>query len=254
MSRQEDDPQVVDAPEPSAAPAGSSRRRSAVGIALVSIGLLVAAAAVWTTVRDDGSGERKVGRLTASHLGADATTTVPKGGSKGSGKGTGTTAATAPPTTGDAGGTATTTPATPPAGTKPAWPAAVSGRPPALGKQGEPPPTSVSGIEDGYYLWQDFYGWHLWLVGDSNATATVTVDADVAKAEAVGGTDVQKEANLFTVSRGSADGEVVGVDFNPGYYAKTMVVGVDGDVKLHVGARRYRVGDYYGLAYSKANA
>lgn len=253
MSRQEGDSPVVDAPEPSEPPAGSSRRRSAVGIVLVAIGLVVAAAAVWITVRDDGSGERKVGRLTASHLGDDATTTVPKGDGKGSDGGSGTTAATVPPTTGDAGGATTTAPATPAGGTKPAWPPAVSGRPPALGKQGEPPPSSVSGIEDGYYLWQDFYGWHLWLVGDSSATATVTVDADVAKAEAVGGTDVEQQANLFTVSRGSADGEVVGVDFNPGYYAKTMVVSVDGDVKLHVGARRYRVGDYYGLAYSTAN-
>ncbi|MFN8018659.1 MAG: hypothetical protein U0P45_11105 [Acidimicrobiales bacterium] len=247
MSSQVDDPQA-EVPAAADAPSGG-RRRALVGGAFLAVGLLIAGFAVWTTTHED-SGERKVGKLTASHLGDEATTTTSKG--KGT---TPTSPSSAPPTIADGGSATTTAPATSP-GTKPTWPAAVSSRPPALGKQGQPPPTSVSKIDDGFYLWQDFYGWHLWQVGgSSDDKVTVTVDSPLAKQEGVGG-DVQIDAstNAFTFSRGSADAEVVGVDFNPGYYAKTIVVSVDGKLRLHVGARRYRTPDYYGLSYSTANS
>jgi hypothetical protein len=150
-----------------------------------------------------------------------------------------------------AGGSGGGSPTTAPPAT-PRWPSAVAGRPAALGKQGEPPPGTDGGLEDGFYLWQDFNGWHLWVIGGSSSDrVTVTSDDQVTKAAGTtGGVDIAQGSNTFTFSRGSAGAPVAGVDFNPGYYAKTMIVSVEGNLRVHVGARRWVVPNLYGIQYS----
>ena len=240
--------------EQDAAAAKQAKVRRVVGVSLLVVGLLVAALAARSVLTGDDTTEQRVGRLTASKLGdeATATTTTRKGGGS-----TKVSSATTPPKTG-AGNTGDTGGDQPSGGTDaaPAWPTAVSGRPPALGRQGEPPPADAGDLEDGYYLWQDFNGWHLWLVGGSDADqVSITADSEVAKADPAGGdVSIDRSGNAFTFSRGSAGAEVVGVDFNPGYYAKTFVVTVDGDLPLHIGARRWKAPAYYGVQKSTANA
>jgi hypothetical protein len=214
---------------------GRARHRSggrwklAVGAVLLAVG--VGAVAVSVLGGDDEPTERPVGRLVATDLG--------------SGEGEGE---------GDATTTTTVASSTPILG-EPQWPSATAGRPAALGGQGEPPPADAGDLEDGFYLWQDFNGWHLFVVGGTDADqVTIAGDDTVSKAEPTGGSPrIEIAGNAVTFARGGAGEEVVGMDFNPGYFAKTLVVTVEGDLRLHVGARRYVVADYYGIQYSAAS-
>jgi hypothetical protein len=160
------------------------------------------------------------------------------------------------------GAATTTTPAGAPAGSngqalasEPRWPSVIQGRPQAFGARNDPPPADVGDLEDGFYLWQDFDGWHLWMVGGGpDDRVSVAADDAFAKSEAVGGgPELAPVANGFTLARGGAGAKVVGVDFNPGYYAKTLVVTVDGDLRLRVGAHRAAVGSFYGIQFSAAS-
>lgn len=211
-------------------PPRQRRTRLLLGAVCVAVGLLVAALAVNAASSDDGGGSSKDADK------ATTTTDASNGGSK-------TSVASA---TTDAEG----------ASAEPAWPSALGGRPPALGKQGEPPPTDVGDLEPGFYLWQDFGGWHAWLVGGSEADRlTITSDAEIAKADPVGGeVAIDRLPNTFGFTRGAATEAVVGVDFNPGYYAKTFVVTINGETKLHIGARRWGAPQYYGVQKNTANA
>lgn len=240
------------AEQAAAAEAKAARRRRAVGIVIVVVGLAVAAYAAWSAFASDGSSERKVGKLTASHLDGDPTSKVASSAPKGTGSSssTGSKSGNAG-TSGTSGGTgtsATTEPGKPAPGTR-HWPAAVYGRPKAFGARGDAPPASAGSLDPGYYVWSDFDGFHVWLVGGSDADAvTVTMDDPYNKAEAVGGSvDLTTAKNSFTLRRGSASEEVVGVDFSPGFYAKNIIVAVDGDLQLHTGSRAYKAQPYYGM-------
>jgi len=190
------------------APGARRALRRLIGGSLLVLAAVVAVLVV--TGRGDG-GERPVGRLIASDLG-DAGTEH---------DGPSTTAAAAPLATAPAG---------------PTWTVAAIGRPTALGPDGTPPPTSPVDLEDGAYLWNDFNGWHLWLVGDATGPVTVTTDDRFAKVDPVGGAPaVDAGDERFVLSRGSTDAPVVGVDFNPGFFAEELTIAADDSTALHLG-------------------
>ncbi len=216
--------------------ARASRGRLAVGLVLLLIGLAVSAAAIASSLGDDGK---------AAPNGT--------GGGAGTASGAQVASATVDRKSGKPtldGSTSTTSSLVPTS--KPRWPPAVAGRPKAFGGLGDPPPSSGAGLEDGLYLWNDFDGWHLWQVGGgSEDGATITADDTYAKAAGTGGSvDVTNDANLLTFSRGSASEPVVGVDFSPGFYAKTMVVTTRGELTLHLGARGKAAPRFYGMAFA----
>ena len=117
--------------------------------------------------------------------------------------------------------------------TKAQWPAGVTGRPKAFGALGDPPPAESGDLPEGFYLWSGFDGWHVWLVGGGEGDrVTITSDDAISKAEPTGGpADVQVFGNTFALQRGSATERVVGADFNPGYYAKNMIITLDGELE-----------------------
>jgi len=195
---------------------GHRRLRRLLGGACLLLGIAVVVAAVLTTSDDRGTDH-------ADGKSGDTTTTV-AGGSDG----TKTSVESATSTAADA---------------KPQWPAATGGRPPAFGKTGDPAPTDPGDLPDGFYVWTDFDGWHGWLVGGgADDRLTLTSDNAITKATPVGGpVDVQLQGNVFTLQRGSATERVVGVDFNPGYFARNMIVAVDGAQPTFVGAKATKV-------------
>lgn len=211
----------------------SARRRRTTGIVIIVLGLAVAGLAV------------------AGFAGKDRSPTK-------AATSTSTTAAAAARDAKDGAGA--TTVSTKVAGAtidnvKPHWPSSTSGRPAAFGPPTQPPSAAdTSALEDGFYLWQDFQGWHVYQVGGTgDDRITVTGDAEMAKADGLGGeVAIDKTLNHFTFSRGAAGDKVVGVDFNPGYYARTLVVAVEGKLRLHVGARRWIRPNYFGIAFLPA--
>lgn len=208
------------------APPSPRRSWLAAGAVLLVIGLVVAAVAVFSLGSDDDDGTR-------SSATARSTTT--------------TSASSSPA----AGGPTTTSVA------KPArWPGSIDARPTAFGVDGDPPPAEPGDLEPGFYLWQDFAGWHLWMVSGQGSDASVEIraDDDFATAKPTGGEPVfQQEGNKLVLARGGADENVVGVDFNPGFYARTMVVTTAGELPMHLGAQATPAGPYVGLQFSTAN-
>ena len=204
-----------------------ARRRRIIGIGIVVVGVAVAIAAF-----AGGGGSKKKDDAASTKPGAKgATTTV-----------------------------AVTTPdgksAAPSLATKPRWPSEIQGRPVAFGgNAADPAAAKTIGLEDGFYLWEGFDGWHVWEVGGTaDDRITITADSTIAKADGVGGTvAIDKTANHFTFSRGSAGGKVVGVEFNPGYYANTIVVAVEGKLRVHVGPHRWIRPNFYGIQRSTAS-
>jgi len=190
---------------------GARRLRLVAGVLLVALAVGLGA---WAVLGRDGSeGERPVGRLIASDLpgaGDDAATTDPGGAS---------------------------TPAAGPSGSSsPQWPGEVQGRPVAFGADGDLPPTSAGDLAPGFYLWQDFKGWHLWLVGDPGAAAELVLDGEFARADAVGGDpQLTVDGDRILLERGGADEAVVGVDFSTGFYGAVLDVSIDGDAALFTG-------------------
>lgn len=129
------------------------------------------------------------------------------------------------------------------------WPAEVIGRPAGLGELGTPPPPEPF-LGDGWYVWLDFDGWHAWLVGGDGQDTSLALTSDdaVAKAEPLGGpAEVVAVDNRVEVRRGGATERVVGAEVNPGFFAKTVVITVTGDVPLHVGASATAVPRFYGV-------
>jgi len=222
-----------------------------VGGVLLILGLGAAAAGVYATVIDDSSNERRVGRLIGTETeGTEksdkASASEPAASTDGDPDG-------AAASTGE---DATATTAAPAASTVERWPVTVQGRPPAFGADGDPPPADAGDLADGYYLWQDFAGWHLWLVGGQGADGEVEIRSDdvIASAVATGGQPaIDKDRNRLVVRRGDAGENVVGVDFNPGFYGRTMVVTTTGDLPLHLGTQAIEATEYLGLALSTTN-
>ncbi len=215
------------------------RTRLIIGIVCLVAGLVIAAVAVFAAVGDDA--DRSADRSASA-----ATSTQPMAT---------TTAAPLPGQSVDTTAIAGTDLATADDVASARWPSGLGGRPRGLGPQGTPPPAEAGDLEPGYYLWNDFSGWHLWLVGGTDQDrVTVTSDAEVSKANATGGEiAVDRLANAFAFARGGAGEPVVGVDFNPGFYSRTFIVTVDGDLPLHAGGGAKPVTKYYGVHKSKTN-
>ncbi len=229
------------------------RRRRRIGTGLVV--LAVAAIAIGVAVSLRGGDERPVGEL----LAADLPGTSAPGG-------TTTTAAgpivTAPGTDPPPAPTTTATdPASAPTSTdadlgdRAQWPGPVRGRPEAFGADGDAPPAGAGELADGAYLFFDQAAWHLWLVGDGgDASIEVVADQELARADAVGGApDLQVDGNRLRLARGDEDAEVTGVDFSPGFYGKTMVVTVDGDLPLFIGSTAKGATPVLGLQLNREN-
>ncbi|MCB0995485.1 MAG: hypothetical protein KDB21_10365 [Acidimicrobiales bacterium] len=223
--------QAEPAPAPDRAPVARRRRaRMVIGGALLAVGIGAAAIAIIGR-GDDGSRQRPVGKLTSSEPASDATTA------------TGAT---------DDG---TTTSAAADGEAVSSWPAIVKGRPGPLGLDGAAPPAELPELDPGYYLFNDFNGWHLWAVGDvGDSSAEVVLDADFPRVDQVGGEpDLEVDRNSFRLARGGADEPVVGVDFSSGFYGTTMVVTITGDAPLRVGTSARTVRSPLGLQLNTAN-
>ena len=113
--------------------------------------------------------------------------------------------------------------------TKKAWPASASGPPAGLG---DTPADAAADVAPGVYLWNDFGGWHLWVVngeGTSGVKGTITSGDEIASAEVAtageGSAVIEAETIEFDLP---AEPRVVGVDFNPGFYAEKLTVTLEG--------------------------
>ena len=136
---------------------------------------------------------------------------------------------------------------------QPRWPSEVAGRPHAFGGLNAIPQTANTvGLVDGFYVWESFDGWHVWEVGGrSTDNFTITLDDQIGKITPVGGpVPIQQGSNFFTFSRGGLRAHVVGIDFNPGMYLKTVVITVSGGLQLHVGSHGLVRPNIYGLQRS----
>jgi hypothetical protein len=114
--------------------------------------------------------------------------------------------------------------------TKKAWPASAGGPPAGFGGA---PAEVAADAPPGIYLWNDFGGWHLWIVngeGVSGVRGTIGSDDEVATAEVAtageGSAVVEGETIAFDLP---AEPRVVGVDFNPGFYAEELTLTLEAD-------------------------
>ena len=108
---------------------------------------------------------------------------------------------------------------------KKAWPASVGGPPVGLGGTTA---AATADVKPGYYLWSDFDGWHLWVVngaGVKGAKGTIEDNDTVASATlaTAGAGTVSKKGKTLSFDL-PAEPRVVGVDFNPGFYANKLKV------------------------------
>ena len=112
-----------------------------------------------------------------------------------------------------------------------AWPD-LGGRPEGLGATGEATDVVDPSAAPGAYLWNDFDGWHLWVVngdGVAGVEGTITSTDDIAKAQLsapdTGTVSTDGRTVAFTLA---GDVPVAGLDFEPGFYSKRIVVDLDG--------------------------
>lgn len=111
-----------------------------------------------------------------------------------------------------------------------AWPASIGGRPAGLGQTNQKAPDVSSTAKPGAYVWNDFDGFHLWIVdGGTALQGTLSSDEDFGEtAVAVPGAGtVAVDGKKVTFDLPASDG-IVGVDFNPGFYARTVTVTLTG--------------------------
>ena len=131
-------------------------------------------------------------------------------------------------TTAAGGGTGDTKDATP----QYVWPADVGGRPPAFGTFNDTPADAKGGAAPGVYIWSDYDGWHLWVQngGDVNGVSgTITGNDNIASANvspADGGTATKASTVISFDLKGSDP--LVGLDFNPGFYAVKLDFAING--------------------------
>lgn len=114
-----------------------------------------------------------------------------------------------------------------------AWPKSTQFRPrDGLGGAGTPAKDVDVDAHPGVYAFQDFQGWHLWIVngeGVGPVTGEITSDKDFAGAETAiddAGT-VKASGSTITVDL-PAEPELVGVDFNVGFFAQEVTFDLRG--------------------------
>lgn len=108
------------------------------------------------------------------------------------------------------------------------WPSEIGGRPAGLGARGDKAPAATDAAP-GVYLWNDFDGWHLWVVrgpGVDKVAGTITSSADILKIDPAATADanglVTMEGKEVRFDFTAATAAVVGVDFNPGYRVQSI--------------------------------
>lgn len=116
--------------------------------------------------------------------------------------------------------------------TKVAWPESAGGRAPGLGEVNVPAPKVDVTAKPGVYAWSGPDGWHLWVVNGGaigGVTGSITSDDELVKA-----TTAVPKAGTVTLDGKTAtltprrDPGLVGVDFQPGFYAKRLTFTVEG--------------------------
>lgn len=110
------------------------------------------------------------------------------------------------------------------------WPHSVDGPPAGLGEGADQ--ASQDLVVPGLYIWSDFGGWHIRAVnggGVSGLSGTLEADDEVtdAKAGPSSAGDVTRDGKTITFDL-PAEPEVVGVDFNPGFYTNKMTITLEG--------------------------
>lgn len=131
----------------------------------------------------------------------------------------------------------TTSEATPHApASRPVWPSTAGGRPAALGQQDATPSDVDPGAAPGVYVWNDFEGWHVWVVngGDTaGLTGALVSDDEFARAEtATPGEGSIKITNNVVEFDLPADVPIAGINVNPGFFSASLrfkLSGPDGD-------------------------
>jgi hypothetical protein len=116
---------------------------------------------------------------------------------------------------------------------KPDWPKISANRPPALGKRGQVAKDVKSTAKPGVYIWNDFDGWHMWIVGGAGMPATIsgtiTSNDDIGRADpAIEGTGTSTVTGKIATFDMPTDKPITGVDFNPGFYANKLVFAING--------------------------
>lgn len=109
---------------------------------------------------------------------------------------------------------------------KVAWPESVGGRAPGLGEVNTPAAKVDVSAKPGVYAWSDFDGWHLWVVHGAGVGAvrgTISSDEDLDKAVSArdGAGSVRLDGKTATFEL-PASPALVGVDFQPGFFAKRL--------------------------------
>lgn len=109
-----------------------------------------------------------------------------------------------------------------------AWPAAAGGRPAGLGKTGDTADQVTPTAKPGVYVWNDFDGWHLWVVnGDrvKGVRGTITSSDEISKADlsARGAGTVRTKGTTTTFDL-KGEGPLAGIDFEPGFYSKRIEI------------------------------
>ena len=116
------------------------------------------------------------------------------------------------------------------------WPLALDGRPALFKNKLVAARDLTDPPGPGLYLWQDFDGWHLWIVrgaGIEGPTGVITADADFRRADLNGrpgaGGAVQLDGHAIHFDFTGSTDAVVGIDFGPGIAASTLVLDVAQD-------------------------
>lgn len=116
--------------------------------------------------------------------------------------------------------------------TKKVWPPELGGRPAGLGKTKQPAPDVTVEADPGAYLWNDFDGWHLWVVNGAGVPAisgSISSNDDLDKAvlaiDGAGSVTPNGKTATFELP---TDVPLAGIDFNPGFYSDDIVVTLNG--------------------------
>jgi len=115
------------------------------------------------------------------------------------------------------------------------WPSTLGGRPPAFGERDSLPAPQGTTIDPGVSLWNDFDGWHLWVVpgpGVQDVKGKIATDSEPSRAssavEGQGSVLVQGNDILFDFTGVTAP--IVGIEFNAPFANRVEVSaeGTDG--------------------------